>query len=129
MTPEEFYEDPAFELGNFFKFENDGDEIAGIIREVTIKAFEATETRAASTAPVYHLERKAGTQLIEVTASNQDMKKQLLTLKPWIGDWVKIRRNRKVGNMVLFDITVKQAPAAAPTLEPAPAADDDAPPF
>ena len=98
--------------GTFFKFAEDGDKIGGEIVAFDWKHFEADADRAASDAPVYTLRVKDGAE-VEVTASYADLKAQLRKTKPQVGDVLWMKRDRKVGNKVLFSIS--HTPAAGPT--------------
>ena len=108
------YDDPMWGSGAYFKFESDGDKVSGNLVEITSKTFEATEDRAAQTHPVFHLEQSDGT-VLEVTINYADLKKQIRDLRPAVGSFVGIKRNRKVGKMILFDVVVRAAMPLAPT--------------
>lgn len=116
----EFYANPAFG-GSFFKFEQDGDTVRGNIVEVSMKHFDANVEKgyAESDSPVYHLEQTDGT-VLEVTASYADLKSQLRRMQPWIGDHLAIKRNRKIGTKVLFDVSVSAGRPVAKQTDEAP---------
>lgn len=118
------YDDPMWGSGAFFKFVNDGDKITGNLVDCTTKTFEATADKAEQVCPVFHLEQSDGT-VIEVTITNADLRKQLRALQPQIGNFVGMKRNRKVGNTVLFDVIVERARPVNPV--PTTIADIDGP--
>lgn len=106
------WDDPGLNTGTFVKFLNEGDEVTGTVKNVTVKRF--TEGDAC---PQLTIDTAAGTKT--VTGSSWDLKRQLMELRPMPGDKVLIRlikvepldgdRTRK-----LYDVRVKQPEPAAP---------------
>lgn len=108
MTSIDYNDQSLWGAGTFFKFNTPGDKISGNLVEVTYKTFDATDTQAAKTVPVFHLEQNDGV-VIEVTIGYVDLKKQIRDLQPQVGNWVGIKYNRKIDKTMLFDVVVSHA--------------------
>ena len=77
----------------------------------------------ASVVPLLKLRLRDGSE-VEVTAGYVDMKVQLIKLAPQIGQLVRIKRLRKAGQKVLFDVEVRNAAKPAAKADTPPPADD-----
>lgn len=88
------WNDPVFNDGDYVKFANKGDEIAGTIEEISSYTFpdkenEAGEVIKGNTVPTLKL--RVGTeQVVTVTAGNAHLKEKLVSLKPQVGDSIHI---------------------------------------
>lgn len=88
------WDDPVFNDGDYVKFNNKGDEVAGTIEEITSYTFPDKEDEdgkviKGNTVPVLKL--RVGTeQILTVTAGNAHLKEKLISLKPQVGDSIHI---------------------------------------
>jgi hypothetical protein len=117
------YDDPQFRTGDYMRFENKGDNIAGTVEEVTTFKFDDKtdddgNIKVGNTVPVLKL-RVAKDQLVSVTCSNAHLLERVVATKPQIGDSVDITyvddTTTKFGGrkkMFLVKVTKAAAPAA-----------------
>jgi hypothetical protein len=107
--------------GNGFKFESDGDTVAGIIVKSKPFSIEAKDDKAGLETLEITLRQGNGDE-IEVPLMGIDLRIKFAKVDPDLNDWIKIKRVGKAGNKVLFDIDHRQNPAKA-----GPSADSDIP--
>lgn len=86
---------------NYFKFDNIGDFVEGVVVRLDRATFQDDET------PTPKLIIDAGgEEPVEVTCGARNLKSQILTLQPLVGDRVMIRFSGKNGRTKMFEVKV-----------------------
>lgn len=92
---------------NYFKFNDIGDSITGVITDIESKTFDGDSS---PTAQLYLLVEGEEDPII-VTCGSTNLKSLILNTKPQRGQTITITHNGKSGRTKLFDVKVA---AAAP---------------
>lgn len=125
------WDDPVFNNGDYFKFVNKGDQIAGTIEEITTFKFDDKEEngvlKVGQTVPQLKL-RVAKDQLVTVTCSNAHLLEKVRSLAPQLGDSIDITyvddaTTNRGGKKKMFLVKVTK-PVAQPQV-----AEQEEPPF
>lgn len=119
--------------GDFIKFDAIGDKTKGRITAIRKQRFaDDNAADGYSYAPQLDLTLADGSEAT-LTAGQWHLKKQLIELRPEVGDEIEVIHNAKQGRSKLFAVTVTRAadvpvPAAAPA-KAAASKGSDSPPF
>lgn len=121
------WSDPAYDQGGFHKWQNEGDTISGVVREIGSHTFEArgvvgsNDYQAAQTYPVLYLQTDRGEK--ELTVSSIDLLEKTKRANPQVGDTYTAHWVATAGKKRIFTVTVTRV---APVImaHPAPTRED-----
>lgn len=98
------------EESKFVKFSEIGDSVAGVITKLSTHTFPADDANNKPAKTVPQLTIAAGDDEVVLTASQTDLLRKLIALRPAVGAEIRVAYVGDKGRMKVFKVDVKSDP-------------------